>query len=159
MMRTTCNQDNCFWHVTNEKEPSKCIDKCQARTTKGSCEQHHEWNRTNLTTQIYDFDGTDSRCQWHQRPNALDESMDSKEGDCRPKDELCFDPCTNVGQVCGDNEQIGQCYQFKEGPHCIPYSLYKGDIGEYCGYNYTLDHNRVLSAKYGKSRKSNLYRR
>ena len=132
---------NCFWQLSNGSEVDRCIDNCQARSTKGECEQYHEWNRNKLTTKIYDFDGSDNRCQWHHHPTALDETIHSKEGDCRPKQELCFDPCSTVGDTCESGENSGKCYEFKDGNYCIPFSLDESDIGKkYCGYNYEVDH-------------------
>ena len=60
-------QPKCVWVPNNKSNSDPCMDKCKARITKGMnnivC-----WNRTRFTPVIYDYDGSDNRCQW--RPHS-----------------------------------------------------------------------------------------
>jgi len=144
----TSNSDNCMeagadcvWIPLNTEDGGKCVNKCGARLTKGQCEQYHVWNRSNLTPTVYDFSGSDNLCEWHPHAHSIDETVDSKEGDCRPKYfnnditssiSSCFSECS--GQ-CDD----GSCITFKEGMFCIPNEL--STLGNvHCGNNYNGHH-------------------
>ena len=64
----TCSGD-CIWVPDgNVSGGGSCMTQCTARTTKGECEQYHEWNRDRLTPVIYDFDGSDNNCHCTQTP-------------------------------------------------------------------------------------------
>ena len=139
-----CNthpSESCEWIRTNTSDREKCINKCNARKTKGECEQFHEWNQDSLSPVIYDFDGTDNKCQWYPYHTAVDYTYDSIEGTCRERDEICFETC----QLDNPNSCLGGvCTQFKEGHYCIPEiqssENYDDILGEvYCGYNYIVD--------------------
>ena len=107
----------------------------KARTTKGECDQYHEWNRSTFSPVIYDFDGSDNVCQWFPFPNAVDETPDSVEGTCRAKNATCFelydsDNCEGTSTTLNDTNGERQDY-------CIPNDLDTlGDI--YCGFNYSM---------------------
>jgi hypothetical protein len=141
----TCNDPNCVWIPENTQEGGKCIDKCGARSTKGQCGQYHEWNRSKLTPVVYDFSGHDNKCEWYPYSHSIDDTVNSKEGDCRPKYinndstsiSSCFEDCNDTG-TC-DNDYT--CINFKEGPFCVPNNI--SDVGDiHCGYLYNGHHNR-----------------
>ena len=77
---------------SNGNQPDKCLNQCRARTTRGECEQYHEWNRENITETIYDFDGTDNQCWWHPNPASMDDTVSSTEGQCFSKNKPCSLP-------------------------------------------------------------------
>ena len=133
----SCSSDDCVW-IPSE-DGGKCVNKCGARLTKGQCEQYHEWNRSKLTPTVYDFSGSDNKCEWHPFAHSVDNTVDSREGDCRPKYfnydldssiSSCFDNCNNG--LCSDGYT---CTEFKEGSFCVPNDLsILGDVN--CGFNY-----------------------
>ena len=153
--------NNCVWVPDNKGSTGggSCMDKCTARTTKGECEQYHEWNRSRFTPTIYDFDGSDNRCEWHSYAHSIDDTPDSIEGKCRAKsgytttvavdgtdtteistvDNHCFDTCDAPGSVCGTGNTTGTCRTFIEGNYCVPDE--KSSLGEtYCGHLYSGHH-------------------
>ena len=133
-----CNADTCFWNVTNSSEGNQCLDKCRSRITKGECEQYHVFNESSLSERIYSYDGNDGECVWRPNVGAMDTTVDSQEGICRRRDQLCYEPCTGPGD-CGANES---CVQFKEGSYCVNHSISKLDIGDvYCGEYYEIPNN------------------
>ena len=127
-----CTSDTCFWNTSNSSQGNSCMDTCRSRLTKGDCEQYHIFNESSLTEQIYSFDGVDGECEWRPNVGAMDTTVDSREGICRRKDQLCYEPCSTSGEVMDDK----LCIQFKEGTYWVNQSLATQDIGEvYCG-NY-----------------------
>ena len=138
-LKDVCNgEPKCVWVPNNKSNSGTCMDKCKARITKGECEQYHEWNRTRFTAVIYDYDGSDNRCQWHPHPHSVDDTPDSIDGDCRAKSEYvttttpaggtpttttensyCFEPCAPGASTCTS----GTCKNFIEGNYCVPNDL------------------------------------
>ena len=176
--KNNCKGD-CIWVPDNVSGGGSCMNKCTARTTKGECEQYHQWNRDRLTPVIYDFDGSDNNCHWHPNSHALDNTPNSKEGKCRRKGEYnvittttkngvdtttvtsqnsyCFEPCNNPGSKCAGVN--GMCRTFIEGNYCVPDDL--SDLGEvYCGDLYDSHHlecNNMTEAQCNKSKYCKMY--
>ena len=135
----TCNTGTCFWNVTNSSEGNQCLDKCRSRITKGECEQYHVFNESSLSERIYSYDGNDGECVWRPNVGAMDTTVDSQEGICRRRDQLCYEPCTGLGDCGGDDQS---CVQFKEGSYCVDHRISKLDIGDvYCGEYYEIPNN------------------
>ena len=133
--RGACSAD-CVWIPKNDGTGGLCINKCGARDTKGECDQYHVWNKSYLSPIIYDFDGYDGNCVWHPNEYSLDNSVNSREGTCRAKDNPCFEPSSNGVCAVGTTSK-----SFKEGVYCIPPVL--SSLGEvYCGYSYDGHHNK-----------------
>ena len=119
---SSCNDDtdnNCLWIPKNNELDGECSHKCKARLTKGECGQYHEWNKTSLSPDIYDFSGNDNACIWHPNEYAMDDTHNSNEGVCRAKDSQCFD-----SQVSAEDAEAAEAAGLSQ-------------IGEvYCGYYY-----------------------
>ena len=136
-----CEQDDpddpdntCFWNVTNSSEGDQCLDRCRSRMTKGECEQYHVFNESSLSERIYSYDGNDGECIWRPNVGAMDTTVDSPEGICRRRDQLCYAPCNGTGDCNVENES---CVEFKEDSYCVNHKISKLDIGGvYCGEFY-----------------------